>query len=370
MERNHFVAGLAGPACGVLFLLFVTCLCQASRAMEDQATAIVPNCAVSDNGTACDCNEPTGTGRTAEFTPSASLTESKNTISIQCPNQYEFRPTEKSKVCSVGEDKNAQDLETCNQGNVKIEKFLNPPPTSSPEWIASGAGQTTHSLTLPKSNFPLTNKKFFVGCQEQEGRVNRLLERTPAKKSCVVTVQVEAKKSSLHENVLTCGYGANSNTEKTPVATLTSDNNALTIVCGSEGQLHPTGTPTTAFLCDISTEECSTAVKLTDVFPNFKEAWITVEGETGSNKLVIPEDGFPEEDKMILLGCSLKTASGEDSKKKQNTTVQEEPTCKVKVVIPAGGRASAAASGPSSPMYAFAVGFLSLVVSGAYLTSY
>ncbi|CBZ53694.1 SRS domain-containing protein [Neospora caninum Liverpool] len=370
MERNPFVARLGGPACGVLFFLFVTCLCQASRDMKDQATAIDPNCGDSDNGIECVCSEPpAGTDRVAEFTPDASLSESKNTISIQCPNQYEFRPSEKSMVCTVGKDGNVTDLEQCGSAKKEeINGLLNPGPEPPLQWSESGTSAKKRSLTLPQPNFPLIDKRFFVGCLS-EGARDRALSRSN-KKSCVVNVQVEAKKSSLHENVLTCGYGANSNTEKTPVATLTSNNNALTIVCGSEGQLHPTGTPTTAFLCDISTEKCSTAVELTDVFPSFKEAWITVEGETGTNKLVIPEDGFPEEDKMIMLGCSLKTVSGNDNKKKENTTVQEEPTCKVKVVIPAGGRSSATASGPSSPMFAFAVGFLSLVVSGAYLTSH
>ncbi|CBZ53693.1 SAG3 protein, related [Neospora caninum Liverpool] len=370
MERKTLFSHLARPAVGLFFLLFVSCLCLSLMAMEEISTTIKPTCTVLHNRTECVCGDREADEEAPESTNSASLTGSKNTISIECPETYDFVPTENTKVCSVNEGNNVPDLGTCNQGNVKIEAFLNPVPASPPQWSASDANTTPHSLSLPPSNFPLTDKKFFVGCLEKKPHLNSHVRKAPAKKSCVVTVQVEAKKSSLHENVLTCGYGANSNTEKTPVATLTSDNNALTIVCGSEGQLHPSGTSTTAFLCDISTEECSTAVELTHVFPNVKEAWITVEGETGTNKLVIPEDGFPEEDKMIMLGCSLKTVSGNDNKKKENTTVQEEPTCKVKVVIPAGGRSSATASGPSSPMFAFAVGFLSLVVSGAYLTSH
>ncbi|CBZ53692.1 SRS domain-containing protein [Neospora caninum Liverpool] len=371
MERKSFFSSLARPAVGVLLIFFAACLCRLSMAQINRPTSIpiAPTCDVTENGTACVCEESVK-GRAQESASSATLSESHNTISVQCPEQYGFVPSDGTKVCSVDTDTNATDLGTCNTHNEKIEAFLNPVPASPPQWSASDTTTTPHSLSLPQSHFPLTDKKFFVGCLEQEDRLNKLLQGTPPKKSCVVTVQVEAKKSSLHENVLTCGYGANSNTEKTPVATLTSDNNALTIVCGSEGQLQPSGKPTTAFLCDISTEECSTAVKLTDVFPNFTEAWITVEGETGSNKLVIPEDGFPEEDKMIMLGCSLKTVSGDDKKKNENTTVQEEPTCKVKVVIPAGGRSSAAASGPSSPMYAVAVGLLSLVVSSTFLTSH
>ncbi|KEP66966.1 UNVERIFIED_CONTAM: Srs domain protein [Hammondia hammondi] len=365
MERKAFFAGPARPALEVLFLLSVTHLFLSAMAAgrQQNLTAIEPTCSDSDNGTTCTCPENAAQGVKTGVTPNAFITESKTTVSVQCPANYEFVPGEKAKVCSVGED--ANNLVECkNNPGGEINKLLYPAPEKLPEWSTSGDGQTTNSLTLPRANLPLSDKKFFVGClSKAEGEVSR----GSNKKSCVVTVQVAAKKSILTENVMTCAYGTESNTNsETPVATLTSDNNTLTVECGTEGQLQPSATASfTAFLCE--KDKCTTSVKLSDVFPNFDEKWLTVDATKGTNTLRIPKEGFPEEDKMIMVGCSLKTETPGTGRNSATSTATQ-PTCKVKVAISAS--TTSAASHRISSWSAFALGSASLLLSGAYLTSF
>nr|PIM01387.1 SAG-related sequence SRS31B [Toxoplasma gondii COUG] len=139
----------------------------------------------------------------------------------------------------------------------------------------------------------------------------------------VVTLQVAAERSILKENVITCSYGTENNTNSgTPVATLTSDNNTLTVECGFEGQLQPSPeSPLTALLCDA--EDCTAVVNVTDVLLNFDETWLAVDKETGAAKLVVPKGGFPEKKKTIMLGCSLKNTPSGSRKDPDTTTVEK-----------------------------------------------
>ncbi|KEP66965.1 UNVERIFIED_CONTAM: SAG-related sequence SRS31B [Hammondia hammondi] len=364
MERKTSFAGWARRASGLFSLLFVACMCALSWATEDTPTQITPKCSASEKSTTCVCGDTTAAVSETELPAGASLTVSRGTVSVTCPEKYKFVPEGKGKVCSVGSP--PVSLEACSTSTKDITELLNPAPTPAPQWVetVNGAGKT-HSLTLPPANFPSTDKKFFVGCLEPAEAGPSKAKAAQAKTTCVVNVEVAAKKSTLKDNVLTCAYGKESN-NKTLLATLSSDSNTLTVDCGSEGQLQPSSeSPFSAILCDA--EDCTVVVNLTDVFLNFDESWLTVDKETGAAKLVVPKGGFPEKNKTIMLGCSLKNAPS-GSRQDPDTTTVEKPTCNVKVAISAAS--TSAASAASSPLCAFSWGLISLFFSGAYLTSF
>ncbi|CBZ50522.1 srs domain-containing protein [Neospora caninum Liverpool] len=202
-----------------------------------------------------------------------------------------------------------------------------------------GAGSTkAWTLQLEDGDFPVTDKSFLVGCQDS----------TKGKQACKVTVNVEARASSVADrNVVTCAYGKKSNPEPLKVE-MTTDNNTLTLQCGSEGILHPITYKTR--YCDpeaANVQECNEK-DYTGILPSFVESWWTnVNDGKSSATLTIPETEFPESDQQFRLGCvpkspnappsgdTMKTSKGNGSQTHAATS-----NCNVIVTVRSGSSAS------------------------------
>ncbi|KEP60421.1 UNVERIFIED_CONTAM: SAG-related sequence protein SRS16A [Hammondia hammondi] len=115
-------------------------------------------------------------------------------------------------------------------------------------------------LELLKSDLPLTQKTFFVGCQKTTQA--RAVSGTTVS-TCTVTVNVEARASAAENNIVTCAYGKDSNTNPLQVD-MTTENNTLTVDCGSEGTLSPE--TTSAQYCDPQSTDLRTARRSLSTF--------------------------------------------------------------------------------------------------------
>ncbi|CBZ51318.1 srs domain-containing protein [Neospora caninum Liverpool] len=319
-------------------------------------TAIHPQCTIGKTMTTCSCGSSLGVSTgTVGAGGSATLSESSNAITIQCSDAgFEFVPAAENHVCTSSEEEEATPLKTCNdQPNVKtslIEDFLeHAPDTNPPTWTKTEGNTKENSLTIPQDSFPLIDRSFFAGCLKARDQ-----------EECVVKVSVKARTSTVKNGVLTCAYGGESNTS-VPEVTLNSENNFLTIQCGSEGVLQPTKDSLTAYHCTGSNTTDCKKVNLTEVMPTFTSSWWTKdEHNSAAPKLVIPEDGFPSQEETIVLGCEqMKPSSARETQGGESTAV-ELPTCRVKVTL------SAETSGSQAPDVSFLglfVLFLSFIPS-------
>ncbi|PFH35267.1 SAG-related sequence [Besnoitia besnoiti] len=278
----------------------------------------------------------------------AILSESTNTVVVECAKGFEFVPSDTGKVCTETEAHSLEDCEPQKRNPAAvslISDFVTATPTP-PVTLGWTRNNEKHSLTIPEANFPLVDRKFFVGCRPSE-----------KDESCVVKISMSARKTLLKENVLTCSYGAESN-QPVPKTTLDSTNNSLTVVCGTYGTMPLTAGVPTIYLCkDPETDVCTTVEDVTEVFPGFSKAWWTKQdGQENAAKLTIPKDGFPVEPKTIMFGCSLQVQPPpqKDAPKEDGLDATVLPTCKVKVTV--------AASASSFSSTGFSVGvFLSSV---------
>ncbi|CBZ51475.1 SRS domain-containing protein [Neospora caninum Liverpool] len=218
-----------------------------------------------------------------------------------------------------------------------------------------GNGETW-SLSFTEGDLPLTDKRFLVGCQSSENVVEK-----NAEPSCKVPVHVEARPSSETNNVVTCAYGQNSNTNALEVE-LTAEKNAVTIECGSVGSLMP-GITTTHYCApdDGNLDDC-TAKKYVDALPMFEESWVKQDGEKSSVTLTIPESGFPVEDQKLRLGCVPKADSTKLSSRGETATAFGEKTSSCNVIVTV--RASNAPSSAVSTLQAAAVASGAVAVAG------
>ncbi|CBZ50524.1 srs domain-containing protein [Neospora caninum Liverpool] len=208
---------------------------------------------------------------------------------------------------------------------------------------ARGDPQTqTWTLQLEDPDLPLSDKSFLVGCQDSTSFL-----KTKGTKVCKVPVNVEARASSVGDrNVVTCAYGKNSNPVPLKVE-MTTENNTLTLQCGSEGILHPTTYAT--HYCDpeaANFQECNEK-DYTGILPSFVESWWTNvnDGKTSAT-LTIPETEFPESDQQFRLGCvpnttnSAASAPAGKSRSDGSQTVVARSHCNVIVTVRSGSSAS------------------------------
>ncbi|CBZ51317.1 srs domain-containing protein [Neospora caninum Liverpool] len=334
MERRMSWSFRSGaPVIGlVAAVLFVSCSSGLWRS-EAAGTLITPQCDKNEEMTTCTCGSEAKSKTGADGTGSGvTLSESSNGIAIQCPKgNFEFVPSEPTKVCTAAEQ---NDLQTCqDQSNSKtspIQDFLaHFTDNNVPQWTKTeGAHRTTddHSLAFPTENFPLVDKSFFVGCRQTS-------PDNGSAKQCVVNVSVKARTSAVKNGVLICAYGNESN-ESVPEVTLNSQNNSLTIQCGSEGQMEPTQESLTAYHCSGSNADECTIVNLTEVMPDFTSSWWTTDSNSANApKLVIPEDGFPAQEETIVLGCNQKVTGTSKAPAGDQTAAAGLPTCTVKVTL-------------------------------------
>ncbi|CBZ51274.1 srs domain-containing protein [Neospora caninum Liverpool] len=302
-----------------------------------EGTEITPTCTQRNEMTTCVCSAEGGvTEEAGESTSAATVSESINGITIQCPStEFEFAPSKATDVCFT--EDNTASLKACkdSQKSSSIKEFLNlASDSTSPQWTEVESHNYVKTLTLAPATFPLTDKHFFAGC----------LKTKAENDECVVKVSVKARTSAVKDGVLICAYGEESNSS-VPEAALNSENNSLTILCGSEGQMEPTKESLTAYHCtDSNTDECK-IVNLTEVMPTFTSSWWTTdELNSKAPKLVIPEDGFPAQEETILLGCNLNNNVVSRHEDDNGTTAAQLPTCKVKVTLAASSSRSQASS--------------------------
>ncbi|CBZ55761.1 SRS domain-containing protein [Neospora caninum Liverpool] len=203
--------------------------------------------------------------------------------------------------------------------------------------------QNTWMLQLEEADLPLSDKSFLVGCQDAT---------TPeppsgTKKVCKVTVNVEARPSAIGENnLVTCAYGKNSNPAPLKVE-MTTENNTLTLQCGSEGILHPTTYETR--YCDpeeADLKKCNEK-DYVGILPSFVESWWTNADAKTSATLTIPVTEFPESEQKFRVGCVPNTTNsqGSDPKEKagENNNSEADATtsnCNVIVTVKSGSSAS------------------------------
>ncbi|PFH35269.1 SAG-related sequence [Besnoitia besnoiti] len=291
---------------------------------------VLPQCTVRDAATTCVCESLEAKGGQAQSVNAATLSESANTLQVQCTESSTFVPSDLDSVCTgaTGE----ASITTCEKSKnpitkVKISTLLSKEADPGTKWTKKE--QNSHSLTILSTDFPLVDRHFFIGCGEKQTEGN----------SCVVNVTLNARTSALAGNVLTCAYGETSNLSIPKVA-LDSTNDSLTVVCGGEGAMPESNGAPTIFLCkDPETDVCTKVADVPEVFPGFSKAWWTKQdGQENAAKLTIPKDGFPVEPKTIMLGCSLqgKSPTQKETAEEDGSSAALLPTCKVKVTVAAG----------------------------------
>ncbi|CBZ49969.1 SAG1-related sequence 2, related [Neospora caninum Liverpool] len=237
-----------------------------------------------------------------------------------------------SNDCKFGSDTGRTvTLETLLGANQKIqwtEKNISDSDT--------GTG-TARMLKLNEADLPRTDKTFFVGCKKQAG--------ADANPSCKVTVNVNARPSSVDDkNVVTCAYGEDSN-QKAVEVEMSQDKNTLTIDCGKDGSMQPA--EFTSQYCSPegdTLEECSKA-NYSDILPTFETSWWTeAENDSSPAVLTIPKADFPGEDQRLLLGCAPKSTAAETPGKASGPSgsATTATSCRVVVTVKAASSASSA----------------------------
>ncbi|CBZ51278.1 srs domain-containing protein [Neospora caninum Liverpool] len=357
MERRISFPKSRAPVGLVAAVFFVSCW-NGPWTIAVPVTAIQPQCTIGKRMTTCTCGSAPSSITGADGTRSSvTLSDWSNALTIQCPKTgFEFVPADANRVCSSGE--NEASLKTCkDQQNAKtspIKDFLpHASETDPPAWTTTDTHTKDNSLTIPPDSFPLIDKSFFAGC----------LQTATNYDECLVTVSVKARTSAVKDGVLICAYGKESNSF-VPEVTLNSENNSLTIQCGSEGQMEPTQQSLTAYHCAGSNTTDCQKVNLTEIMPTFTSSWWTKD-EQNSNapKLVIPEDGFPSQEETIVLGCEqIKPSSARETQGGESTAV-ELPTCSVKVTLSAQTSGSQASN--ASFLGLFLLAFMSSIM-GSY----
>ncbi|CBZ51316.1 srs domain-containing protein [Neospora caninum Liverpool] len=307
--------------------VFVAVLCGLPRVNAAETSNVT--CTRKSQMTTCVCSTASGVDEEAsDSTDTATLSELSNGIAIQCPKAtFDFVPAAETDVCVAATT--AETLKSCKTNSkIPIKQFLNLKTDDNiPKWTETTVqSNEQHSIVFPEHIFPLVDKSFFVGCRQTS-------PDNGSAKQCVVNVSVKARTSAVKNGVLICAYGNESN-ESVPEVTLNSQNNSLTILCGSEGQMEPTKESLTAYHCAGSdTLDCK-EVNLTEIMPTFTSSWWTTDSNNGNApKLVIPEDGFPAQEETIVLGCNPDIAGTSKAPAGDQTAAAALPTCKVKMTL-------------------------------------
>nr|CCA30090.1 SRS domain-containing protein [Neospora caninum Liverpool]CEL71336.1 TPA: SRS domain-containing protein [Neospora caninum Liverpool] len=292
------------------------------------------------------------------------LSRDNLTATLECSGEKNTAlPTNLEKVCdptNTSAESQCQFGTTSSQGKeVTLQDLLGA--VRDVKWrnessVAKVATDETWILDLTEDDLPFTDKRFLVGCQSSDSVPSR-----SADKSCKVPVHVEARPSSETNNVVTCAYGQNSNTNALEVE-LTPEKNAVTIECGSVGSPMPEN-PTTHYCApdDGNLDDC-TAKKYVDVLPMFEENWVKQDGDNSSVTLTVPESGFPVEDQKLRLGCVPKNTSATKSDPESPSDAFGAKTSKCNVIVTV--RASNAPSSAISTLQVAAAASGAVAVAG------
>ncbi|KFG34450.1 SAG-related sequence SRS12D [Toxoplasma gondii FOU] len=274
------------------------------------------------------------------------LSESSLSATVSCLGQGStFVPADLKNVCD-GQTTNSggkqSDPTDCTVGSVAAGKKVSLQQLLGAnheiQWSTPQNTETTEqgevrTLKLTVSDLPRTDKSFVVGCQKN----------ADTNKSCKVTVNVNARPSSVDDkNVVSCAYGQASN-EKAVEVEMSEEKNTLTVDCGIDGSMQPTDYTTQYCAPDGGKlEECTE--KYSDILDEFDSKWWTKTDDSTSATLTIPKTNFPTEEKLFLVGCTPKsTASHKDEKAPilPKSDVKAS-SCRVLVTVKAASSATSA----------------------------
>ncbi|PFH37760.1 SAG-related sequence [Besnoitia besnoiti] len=293
------------------------------------------------------CNIPAG-GDASPNPGSVTLSKTKLTALVKCTGENIHAVPEGMKKVCVARDTNSS-LQTCLNGDqmqVPLQQLL--PSSDALTWTEEPESDKTAaskqwSLQLKEEQLPFSDKEFFVGCRGQS-------DSDASQSPCKVTVQVEARPSSVKKNVVSCAYGHTSNPETLKVE-MSEETNTLTLVCGTDGKIKPPAY-SSSYCSGASLENCSAS--FTEILPKFEEKWWTAEDNQPSSnsvKLTIPPTDFPSANQRFYVGCSPvpekdeKPVRGRVSEHSEGQVKKEPTTCKVEVIVRAARSAASATGG-------------------------
>ncbi|KEP61408.1 UNVERIFIED_CONTAM: SAG-related sequence SRS15C [Hammondia hammondi] len=320
------------------------------------------------SGTTAMCKFPktdASGGSSRDSSGSLTLSKEKLIATLQCSSSEDTAtispiPSDLGKKVCVANKEASGNSDSCKVEDTKLngtetELKVLLGANREIQWIkktettkGSGTGSTNEwTLQLQEADLPLSEKSFFVGCQQAKA-TERSDREASTKSTCTVNVTVEARASAAAENnVVTCAYGQNSNPHPLKVE-VTPQKNTLTLQCGSEGSLNPTNYTTK--YCDAQEDmsEC-TEKNFADILPSIATSWWTSDNEKSSVKLTIPETDFPESEQQFRLRCVLNKSNPQtsipDAKSEQNAETQATTStsdCNVIVTVKSGSSASSA----------------------------
>ncbi|KFH05385.1 SAG-related sequence SRS12D [Toxoplasma gondii VAND] len=287
-----------------------------------------------------------GTGDTIATPGTLTLSESSLSATVSCSGQGNtFVPADLKNVCdgqtTIAEGKHS-DTTNCTIGSVAAGKTVSLQQLLGAnheiQWSTPQNTETTEqgevrTLKLTVSDLPRTDKSFVVGCQKNA-------DTNP---SCKVTVNVNARPSSVDDkNVVSCAYGQASN-EKAVEVEMSEEKNTLTVDCGKDGSMQPPDYTTQYCAPDGGKlEECTE--KYSDILDGFDSKWWTKTDDSTSATLTIPKTNFPTEKKLFLVGCTPKpTASHKDEKAPiPPKSDVKASSCRVLVTVKAASSATSA----------------------------
>ncbi|PFH37759.1 SAG-related sequence [Besnoitia besnoiti] len=295
----------------------------------------------------CDLSKDEG----LEVPTAVTLSIEKLAATLECKGENaEVVPETSGKVCTTQAEgatiSDCKNNNTQNAEQVSLKGLLGT--AEEIEWSSPSQEPNTSKfwqLQLTPSQLPRSDKAFFVGCVKDQNNTTS---------KCKLTVNVEARKSAVNNNVATCAYGQKSNPQPLKVE-MTGEANTVTIDCGDDGTLAP-GSYMTEYCVDDgkSLRECEKKA-YADVFPGFEQSWWKAEESTKqAPTLTIPASGFPSEDQQLLLGCvptrkaiASRAAGAPGSQalgEADAANTGEETSCKVLVTVKAVSSFSGARS--------------------------
>ncbi|CBZ53535.1 SRS domain-containing protein [Neospora caninum Liverpool] len=213
------------------------------------------------------------------------LSPKLNHITLKCPDNSTAVPAAlgyptNRTVCPA-----ESGGQTCTGKEIPLESLL---PGANDSWWSGVDIKTGVKLTIPEASFPTTSKSFDVGCVSSD-----------ASKSCMVTVTVPPRASSLVNGVAMCSYGANETLG--PITLSEGGSSTMTLVCGTDGKPVP---PDPKQVCSGTTVKDCKAKPFTDVFPKFSADWWQGKPDTKDGaKLTIKKGAFPPKEEKFTLGC-------------------------------------------------------------------
>ncbi|KEP67136.1 UNVERIFIED_CONTAM: SAG-related sequence SRS29B [Hammondia hammondi] len=221
-------------------------------------------------------------------TASVILTPTENHFTLKCPKGALTEPATLAhapnrQVCPAGS------TGSCSLKAVTLDTLI--PGAEDSWWMGDVANLDTAGvkLTVPIEEFPPTTQTFVVGCIKGDEA-----------NSCMVTVTVQARASSVVNNVARCSYGANSILG--PVKLSAEGPTTMTLVCGKDGVKVPQDNKN---YCSGTTLTGCNEKSLKDILPKLIEnPW---QGNATSDEgatLTINKEAFPAESKSIIVGCT------------------------------------------------------------------